>query len=791
MDIGTCAVCDELVLHRNSKMVQVTDTFASKCLQQLKPKMLSLPQQLVNYYDISRKIAMLKGAMLSPRSEVVVSVEGELPSIRVCVSCHGSLNRPSKRDLPPEFAIANGFAIGELPLHLKDATLPELWLTSLASCSPPIFVVRGGKHRAIRSHVMVFDSDAMEINQKLDRVAKDEAKLLVILTNPVTTVQEKITRRRFQVRRNMLKDLLRHWNTNHASYDANISKDSLWNIQRLEQLALSPLGVENFVVFHKQEEGLESEEPVAQDGSSSGKNCKDDEHSSDEHLLHQHSSILIEDQDTASIEALQFAALKVVDIQRYGKLLPDRTPDFFARLFPELFPYGQGHPGSPRSVPVAMQKCCAHYIRLSGRHFAQHPWFSLVAFDSISRKRAIESTSISCTINPRDNAKISAVTPEQLSEQLDAIASYRSSLRKGIERSVYPSGNPANVLLRKVEAATGHAYATNEERKKYQRMAWNMSAKHHGAAIFATLTPNENGSATVIYYAGEMGVNSLRNVSLSDVPKHAHRIEISGKDPHACDLFFTNMLDLFFETILGFDRKTKHPYRQGGSFGTVKAFFGGIESQTKQTLHIHSIIFLAGLPRTVDEFEKLCESVEFREKLSTFVDSIISSKTCVDGQQQKCTFCQGDESIEAVKNINQKAFQQATRGARPPATSECVRCGAVYGSDDILRAVICNMSEELHRAGHGHGQIPIFDDLTESDIQTIHHVSLPIISSRPTNASSDTETKKFILRSLQLTLACQRHNWRHARSCFKTSSNAPNGDCRYNFPRPAVKKQRF
>ncbi len=36
-------------------------------------------------------------------------------------------------------------------------------------------------------------------------------------------------------------------------------------------------------------------------------------------------------------------------------------------------------------------------------------------------------------------------------------------------------------------------------------------------------------------------------------------------------------------------------------FGVPKAFFGGVESQGKGTLHVHMIVFLAGVPRDSDK----------------------------------------------------------------------------------------------------------------------------------------------------------------------------------------------
>ncbi len=59
-------------------------------------------------------------------------------------------------------------------------------------------------------------------------------------------------------------------------------------------------------------------------------------------------------------------------------------------------------------------------------------------------------------------------------------------------------------MLRKVEAALGVTFATNEGRKIYQRRAWNMAAKFHSVAMFITVTRNETGNATVAYSSGHI-----------------------------------------------------------------------------------------------------------------------------------------------------------------------------------------------------------------------------------------------------------------------------------------------
>ncbi len=56
----------------------------------------------------------------------------------------------------PKFSIANVFGLGDLPPCLQDVTISERRLKSLASFKGHAVVARGGKHKFIKSHILVF-----------------------------------------------------------------------------------------------------------------------------------------------------------------------------------------------------------------------------------------------------------------------------------------------------------------------------------------------------------------------------------------------------------------------------------------------------------------------------------------------------------------------------------------------------------------------------------------------------------------------------------------------------------
>ncbi len=106
--------------------------------------------------------------------------------------------------------------------------------------------------------------------------------------------------------------------------------------------------------------------------------------------------------------------------------------------------------------------------------------------------------------------------------------------------------------------------------------------EYHSAAMFITVTPSETGNATVAYFSGDISKNHLDKISINEIPSNAARIEIAGKDPMACDLFFSDIVTMIIDKMIGFDMETKLPKENGGLFGVPQAFVGGIESKVKE-----------------------------------------------------------------------------------------------------------------------------------------------------------------------------------------------------------------
>ncbi len=103
-----------------------------------------------------------------------------------------------------------------------------------------------------------------------------------------------------------------------------------------------------------------------------------------------------------------------------------------------------------------------------------------------------------------------------------------------------------------------------ENYSKEERAIWQQNITV--LQVFITVTPNETGNATAAYFSGDLNKENLEEVSLNDIPSNSCRIKIAGKDPVACDLFFTNTLEILIEHMIGFDMKSKLPKQKRRPF---------------------------------------------------------------------------------------------------------------------------------------------------------------------------------------------------------------------------------
>lgn len=122
----------------------------------------------------------------------------------------------------------------------------------------------------------------------------------------------------------------------------------------------------------------------------------------------------------------------------------------------------------------------------------------------------------------------------------------------------------------------------------------NIYAVHNNngkAQIWFTLSPDDTQCWKIMWYAlGEDAAGDYR----STAPSGSFRFDLVSKKPVAAALYFKRLLKLVIKYIIGWDVKNGQPYRQGGIFGTAKAWLRVVKEQARLTLHAHFLVWLYG-----------------------------------------------------------------------------------------------------------------------------------------------------------------------------------------------------
>ena len=145
-----------------------------------------------------------------------------------------------------------------------------------------------------------------------------------------------------------------------------------------------------------------------------------------------------------------------------------------ARIFPHLFPFGLGHWGEQRRVPV-------HYPLdvLLKMH--------LVTFDQLSIRRALQRTMINCTRRPEVHASVCRVTATQV--------------------QIHPNNKEK---FKNVELSL--------KLGKHRQRLFATADRHGQPHVFFTITPNTDDSCAIIYSTGNINLESLTHMDPRQLP---------------------------------------------------------------------------------------------------------------------------------------------------------------------------------------------------------------------------------------------------------------------------------
>ena len=279
------------------------------------------------------------------------------------------------------------------------------------------------------------------------------------------------------------------------------------------------------------------------------------------------------------------------------------NPKLLLGLYPTLFCYGRGAPeDQSRPIHINLREHIRYLLSYNDRRFEKNHSFLFVVFNLLQRRQACFQAQLIAT---RPYFEKSAHNIQSLNSK-DIEMALKLNLAK---TPLSESNSTLNKLLQYVRTiggrVMGSAYSRTALRTRLHALIYNQGLP----SIFLTINPADIHSPVVLYFAG---VNiDLDNIQMQQMLDTYKRAEIVASHPVATAKFFHILIRNILNTLL-----------VGGLLGSLKAYFGTVESQGRGSLHLHLLVWLNHDMKPADLKEKI-QDPEFREKLIAYLEDIV------------------------------------------------------------------------------------------------------------------------------------------------------------------------
>jgi hypothetical protein len=247
------------------------------------------------------------------------------------------------------------------------------------------------------------------------------------------------------------------------------------------------------------------------------------------------------------------------------------NPKLLPGLYPTLFCYGFGAPDDQsRLVGVNLREHIRYLLSYNDRRFETNHSFMFVVFNLLQRRDACFHAQLIAT-KPYFQAsadEIKSLKSKDIEMALDNISKKAYNLG---------SNSTLNNLLYHIKTiggrVMGSAYSRTALRTRIHALMFNKGLP----SLFLTLNPADIHSPIALYFAGvKLDLDNIQNEQLMSTYKRA---EVIASHPVATAKFFHLLITNILDTMI-----------VGNILGTIKAYFGTVESQGRGFLHLHLLI---------------------------------------------------------------------------------------------------------------------------------------------------------------------------------------------------------
>jgi hypothetical protein len=288
------------------------------------------------------------------------------------------------------------------------------------------------------------------------------------------------------------------------------------------------------------------------------------------------------------------------------------NPDFWVNTFPVLFPFGVG--GSAHkdtyTTKLTVQEWVRHHLAYHDGRFRKDPSFIYVAFAVLQQLERLNLSFLMYkkVFSAKSTAATIKVTSAQLLASIQSMKTNKDQDLSGGKADIAKVIKNTTIVGAKL---TGSVYQRGACRNEIVGLVTTLNLPN----LFITINPSDITNPIVAYWTAETDRTAMQfnldNLDDGDFPDQHGRALLVANDPVLPAQFFDTIIRAFLESFLGFeaparDPKDKSSLKRGkllnetlftgsGSRG-LKGFYGTVECQGRGSLHLHLLVWLAGLP---------------------------------------------------------------------------------------------------------------------------------------------------------------------------------------------------
>lgn len=488
----------------------------------------------------------------------------------ICKPCLGGIQT---RRLP-RHALANGLWIGDRPDVL--ARLGFLEKLLIAKYWHNICVVQLSQgQRKMRANVIVYPQPVIKMFTMLPPPRKQmDLCLAILFAGPVHPSEFDYRRAPLLIRHEYVYEALTWLCCNHKDYrDVEISADNL---------AQYPEGEPPVKVVYCEGSGDPSAQSLAVYDTGTEKGTDDGE-----------CSFAVYGLTGTEVAKMSYEAkvlLAVEWLRSGGRMLSIthdsqpasiyNNPDLYPGMFPWLFPYGLGGiDNSLISTQLGRARQVRHLLLYYDRRFQVDEYFPFVAFNH-QQLMASSSAGVVLAKKPYFDDVVDMI----MSLNPDVLSMLSEKNKRGeFLRPETAEERRCFDILKHIEFVSGRVQGSLTGRKYMRNELKSLTIDIGVPIYFVTFALPEFNNRLCLYFCG-YPIDILANSTV--LPDYNVRLRSVNSNPVASARFFDHMVNCFLQYIVRVGDS------RGGVFGQVSHYYGTVEAQAREALHLHIVLWV-------------------------------------------------------------------------------------------------------------------------------------------------------------------------------------------------------